>query len=189
MGDADGSPLTSADNGTLASPPNDEQLDDLIPRLRLNAESIPVAGDTPPVRPRSNASDYAANPKSPKMSKKKIDNFSDSSLDSSMENGGVPSSLTLAPRTNLLPNSLNTSSLSINEEKVVVEDNDDIIHVSPGSLQKQFSPETSSETDDNSEEVGTNGVQASFSAEPEPGADIEPVVRIGSVDLPLISPG
>lgn len=184
--------LTSADNSTSVSPPQDEDLDDLqLPRLRLNAESRPLAETSPPIRPRSNASDYSINPKNTTLSNaKKIDNLSDSSMDSSIENGVVPSSLALSPRANLLANSLNASSLSIDEEKVVVEDNDDIIKVSPVTTQKEFLPESSSETDEMTGECCSgNGVQVSFASEPEPGAVVEPMPRTDSTNLPLISPG
>ena len=173
------------------------------PRTRLFAESKPI--DPFLTRPRSNASDYAKNPRSASSS---IDlGRSEDGEENPLQNG-VPAKLNLEVTGNLTKSSsLNGSSTSVDDVKVVVEDNDDVIMESPSVHQKEFSPEVSSElSSEFTAETGVpkeeyvlsgtgsggsvGGSGGSVGSEPEPGASLEPVVRTSSgCDLLLVTPG
>ena len=147
-------------------------------------------------RPRSNASDYAVNPRSPRAS---IDLGPTGDSGKERLQNGAPSRLNLDVTTNLTKSSLlSGSSTSVDDVKVVFEDNDDVIMESPSVNQKEFSPEVSSElSSEFAAEAGVPGEEgsggtsgASVGSEPEPGASLEPVGRTSSGrNLLLVTPG
>ncbi|KAL5269998.1 hypothetical protein ACHWQZ_G003469 [Mnemiopsis leidyi] len=230
MGDEDTTSVRSTTNGTIPAPssclpeeaiearsssttptphdqvtenlPSTSRLQDLEPqsRSRLCAES---ASDHFVSRPRSNASDYASNPRSPRAS---IDLGLKECSGESSQNGGesshnaTPAKLNLDIDSELAKSLLNGSLTSVDEVELVVEDNEDLIMESPSVHQKEFSPEASSEL--SAEFAGETGVPGeegassgagsggSVVSELEPGAMVEPVGRTSSGrDLQLVTPG
>ena len=225
MGDEGSTSISTSTNGTISTPttalseeviesrsssttptPHDQVTENLPstsglqdqdlepqPRSRLCAES---ATDHFVSRPRSNASDYASNPRSRSAS---IDLGVKESNGESSQNG-IPAKLNLDVDSKLTKSSLNGSSTSVDEVKLVVEDNDDLIMESPSVHQKEFSPEVSSElSSEFAAEAGVAGEEGSSSgagsggsvvSELEPGAMVEPVGRTSSGrDLQLVTPG